>query len=310
MIQPARGGRHRLYCSNAHRAEARRRRLAGAPEPAPADALDASLERLAGVLEELRAHRDRLRSIDPAHQALEVARLRAEATAGVLAAQEAARTAAESASRAREELATERAVWEDRRRELAAEVENLRATAGAARANAAAAQDALDTSVVAHRAELDGRDRAAARAASAHEAELRRLAGDLDRARTALAAAQARADAADRRAAAADAEAQSAGGQARQAGDEAHRLALELERAHAAAGLAAARAEAGERQLAEARAELAEERRRHDLGAAELRGQLERLLAAAPKRAGAATKATPGRRDAAKPAKPKPAAGS
>lgn len=92
----------------------------------------------------------------------------------------------------------------------------------------------------------------------------------------------------------------------------AHRLALEFERAHAAAGLAAARAHAGERQLAEARAELAEERRRHDLGAAELRGQLERLLAArAPKPAGeaAATKGA-GRRGGPASTKRKATAGS
>ncbi len=101
VSQPVGGGRHRLHCSNAHRAEARRRRLAGTPEPAPADALGSVLDRLGGVLDDLRRQEASLRSIDMARRAVDVARLRADATAEVLAAQQAAAAAAEEAARAR-----------------------------------------------------------------------------------------------------------------------------------------------------------------------------------------------------------------
>ncbi len=70
--QPLRGGRHRLYCSNAHRAEAGRRRLAEAPGAAAADVVDSLLDQLDTVLGGLRRHHGQLRSIDPARQAVEI----------------------------------------------------------------------------------------------------------------------------------------------------------------------------------------------------------------------------------------------
>jgi hypothetical protein len=278
VTQPAGGGRHRLYCSNAHRAEARRRRLAAAPPPEAADTLDAALDRLAAVLDDLRGHREILRSIDPARLALEAARLRAEATAEVLDAQRAAAAAAEEASRVRDQLASERASWDDERQALEAELAGALEAAAAARREAGAVQDALDAALTAHRVELAERDHAGARAAAAHEAELGRLARDLDAARTAAAAAEARAEAADRRAASSEAEARSVREEARRPAEEAQQLRLDLERAQAAATVAAARAESAERVAAELRAELGEERRRHDEGVAGLRHQLEQLV--------------------------------
>lgn len=72
---------------------------------------------------------------------------------------------------------------------------------------ATAAQDALDAAVAAHAEELERREQAAAQAAGAHEAELRRLSQDLEEERTERARAMARADAAEQRAGAAEMEA-------------------------------------------------------------------------------------------------------
>ncbi len=105
VAQPPRGGRRRLYCSNAHRAEARRRRIAGSPEVAPGDVVASALQRLDAVLEDLRAHEAVLRSVDPNRQAVDAARIRAEASAAVLDAQRVAAKATEDAARSGERLA-------------------------------------------------------------------------------------------------------------------------------------------------------------------------------------------------------------
>jgi len=85
------------------------------PSLGQASLLGPALERLGSVLTELRGYQETLRSIDPQGQALEVARLRAEATAEVLAAQQNAAKAAEAATRTTEQLAAERAAWERER---------------------------------------------------------------------------------------------------------------------------------------------------------------------------------------------------
>lgn len=105
VAQPPRGGRRRLYCSNAHRSEARRRRIAGSPEVAPGDVVASALQRLDAVLEDLRAHEAVLRSVDPNRQAVDAARIRAEASAAVLDAQRVAAKATEDAARSGERLA-------------------------------------------------------------------------------------------------------------------------------------------------------------------------------------------------------------
>jgi len=101
-----------LYCSDAHRAEARRRRLAGSPEVAPPDVVASALARLSAVLEDLRSHEAVLRSVDPNRQAVDAARIRAEATSEVLAAQRVAAQATEDTARAAERHAAEMAEGE------------------------------------------------------------------------------------------------------------------------------------------------------------------------------------------------------
>ena len=280
--QPARGGRHRLYCSNAHRAEAGRRRLAEAPDPTPPDVLDSLLDQLGTVLGGLRRHHGELRSIDPVRQTVEVARIRAEATQQVLAAQQEAAAAAEVAVRTGEELAAERLTWQAQRADLETDVTAARAETARAGEVAASAKTALAEALSAHHAELGSRDGAAARAAAAHEAEMARLAEQLERARTAAAASSARAESADQRAARSDEAARREAERATAAEGEAARLRADLAAARAGIQAATVRAEAAEALAAQTRADLAK-RDRHDLGLAELRGQLTQLLARQPR---------------------------
>jgi len=303
VLQPAGGGRRRLYCSNAHRAEARRRRLVGAPDPSPGDVVGATVVRLTSVLDDLRGFEATLRAVDPGLQAVELARVRAGATAEVLAAQQAGAKAAEDAARSSERLATERAGWEQQRTALQDEIESLRAATTAAIQRAAAAEEAMEAARVAHRAVLDARDQLATKAASAHEQETVLLAEQLDQTRTALAAAQARAEAGDLRAAGAEESAREAAAHAAQT--EAAMTRLELDIARAQAGMASAdqRAASAERLLEQVRAELQAERERHDVSLSRLHEQLAQLIARTPARR-PATKAAP----AAKRSAPKSAA--
>lgn len=280
VIQPARGGRHRLYCSNAHRAEARRRRLAGAPEPAPADAMGSALDRLAEVSEELRRQHETLRSIDPTQQALQTARVRAEATAEVLAAQQAATAAAEDAARARAQLVAERAAGEERLRELEGELDEMRAAATAATQNASAVHDDLAAAQAFHARELHEREQRAARTATAHEEHVAGLLDQLQAARTAASSAEARAQAAERRAGQAEDKARAAALDTSRAEAEANRLRAELAGARAALEAATSRAETAEGLAEEARSELAIERQRQDAAVAGLREQLAAIAAA------------------------------
>ena len=137
VVQPAGGGRRRLYCSNAHRAEARRRRIADSPDSAPGEVLGPALERLGGVLNELRGYEASLRSADPGRQAVETAKVRAAATADVLAAQQSAAQAAEEAADSTERLKAERVQWEDERSRYEVQLEELRTALSAARERAA-----------------------------------------------------------------------------------------------------------------------------------------------------------------------------
>ena len=284
VVQPAKGGRRRLYCSNAHRAEARRRRIAEAPEPQSGELIGPALDRLAAVLGDLRTYEATLRTIDPGRQAVEVAKLRAEATADVLAAQQAAATAAEEAARNAERLATERAAWEDQRSAQQAELEELRAMAAAARQEAASAQDALDAAVALHRGELDERDRLAAHSAATHATEVNRLSEQLDEARTAVAAADARAEAADHRAARAEDANRRTGEHAANTEASLRRLQVDLAKAQAAVASVTTRAETAERLLEDARAELRAERDRNDVRLSQLHEQLAQLIARNPAR--------------------------
>ena len=288
VVQPAGGGRRRLYCSNAHRAEARRRRIADSPEPAPGELLGPALERLGGILSELRSYEAALRSIDPGRQAVETARVRAEATAEVLAAQQAAAKAAEEAASSSERLVAERAQWERERSGYEAGLEELRTALTAARERAASAQDTLDDTLLAHRADVDERDQRAARAAAAHEEEASRLLGELDQARTAVATARAQAEAADHRASRAENASRAATDRAAEMEASMNRLRVDAAKAQAAIEAAMLRTEAAERLLDQAREELQAERSRHDLSLSQLHEQLAQLVARTPARRSAA----------------------
>ncbi len=112
-----------------------------------------------------------LRSVDPNRQAVEAARVRAEATAAVLEAQRVAAQATEDAARSGERLGTERSEWERQRAVQRTELEELRTAVASARERAVSTRDALDAALAAHRADLEGRDHNAARVAAAHEEE-------------------------------------------------------------------------------------------------------------------------------------------
>jgi len=290
VAQPAGGGRRRLYCSNAHRAEGRRRRLAGTPEPAPVDAFGSALDRLAGVLDELRRHQATLQSIDPDRHALELAHVRAEATADVLAAQQSAASSAEEAARLAQRLATMRAETEQAMATVAAEVDTLRTSRTAATEAAAAAQEALAAALGAQRLELEARDHAAARAAAAYEQETTVLTDKLDQARTALATDRARAEAADLRAAAAEDAARQSAERAADLETSLGQLRHALAVAEATGTAATARADAADRVVEQLRADLGAERARHDVSLAGLHEQLAELVARKPPRR--ATKAS------------------
>lgn len=295
VAQPVGGGRRRLYCSNAHRAEGRRRRLAGAPEPAPADALGSALDRLAGVLDELRRHEATLRSIDPDNHALELARLRAAATADVLAAQQSAASSAEEVGRLGQRLATMREEGEQVRTAAAAESDTLRKSEAAATEAAAAAQKALAGALAAHMVEVEARDQAAARAAAAHEQETTILSDKLDQGRTALATAQARAEAADLRAGAANDAACQAAARAADLETSLEHLRHAVASAEATATASAVRADAAERLVDQLRTDLQAERSRHDVSLAGLHDQLAELVARKPQRRAGTTPSSPKR---------------
>ena len=284
VAQPPRGGRRRLYCSNAHRAEARRRRIAGSPEVAPGDVVASVLQRLDAVLEDLRAHEAVLRSVDPNRQAVDAARIRAEASAAVFDAQRVAAKATEDAASSGERLAAERSEWERERAAQRAELEELRTAVARAREQAASTQDAFDAELAAHRGELEGRDHHAARVAAANEEETSSLFQELERAKTRAAAAEARTEAGDRRAATAEAGAREAAEHAARSEAVASELRVAIATAQASAESATQLGDRAERLLEQAHGELQTERHRHDVSLAQLHDQLGELIARRPAR--------------------------
>lgn len=150
-----------------------------------ADVLGPALARLAAVLDDLRGYEAALGPVDPGLPAADLARVRAEATADVLAAQQLGARAAEEAARSAQRLATERTAWDIERAAHTARVEELMAATAAAREQAASTSDALEQTLDDQRAELHERDRVAAAAAARHEEEVGRLSGQLERTRTA-----------------------------------------------------------------------------------------------------------------------------
>ena len=174
----------------------------------------------------------------------------------------------------------------------------LRVAGAAARERATSAQDALEAAVAVHRAALDERDHLAARAAAAHEQEASRLAEQLDQIRTALSAAQARAEASDHRAAGAEEAARKAAEHAAETEVSMSRLQVEVATAQAAVESANQRAKVAERQLEQALADLQSERDRHDTSLAQVHEQLAQLIARKPTPRPATKSATSKKRSA------------
>jgi len=94
------------------------------------------------VVEDLRSHEAVLRSVDPNRQVVDTARIRAEATSEVLAAQQLAAQATEDAARAAERHATELAEWKAARSHHQVENEELRTALAGARERSTSLQDA------------------------------------------------------------------------------------------------------------------------------------------------------------------------
>ncbi|MGH9082861.1 MAG: hypothetical protein ACRDWN_05905 [Acidimicrobiales bacterium] len=145
----SRGGRPRLYCSDAHRAEARRRRLGAEGGAAgEGDSLAGAADLLEQVVERLH------RAAAPAGPDPALAEERARATAELLRAQELAASAARRAADAEDRLAGERDAWEIGRAEGLATLAEQVAEADELRLALEGAERALDEELLRHHADV------------------------------------------------------------------------------------------------------------------------------------------------------------
>ncbi len=242
IVQSTGGGRRRLYCSDNHRAEARRRRLTAGRggDSAAGVGADGAIELLGEALRRLQAGEDQTIT------AAELAGVRAQATAAVLAAQQDAAAARRDAADAQHGLVEERAAADALRRELAAAI----ATVEHGRAVLEGAQEALAAEVVQHHQDVEAAAHRLAAVTAIHHEQEAASAAETDRYRTATIAAEARRAAAEEQAAAVSGE------------------AMEARRAVAHLELRAARAEMAveqvESRLAQAREDVIAERRRSE----------------------------------------------
>lgn len=269
VIRRPGGGRPRLYCSDGHRAEARRRRVAGGTAP---DA-DDPLARTRLLLREALTRLDQAAAGSDARNDARLAALRAETTAQVLEAQQLAADAARRAESLWTQLEREREEWESARRALTEERE--RATAALHELTGAldGARAELEHELVRHHGDVEELTRrlhtqAAALAAAASETDdLRRTLADSG---TALGRAE-------RRAAQAET--------ATRRGEEARR-ALEVRSARTEEQVkqATARVRQLEADLKQSRRDLVAERRQRGELVAELRRQRPGGLQPQPRR--------------------------
>ncbi len=274
------GGRPRLYCSDAHRAEARRRRLGslgtlGAGQAALAEP-GGELEAVRALLHEALAGLERAQTAVPRDEAL-VAAIRAEATAEVLRAQQAAADAARHAAAAEDRLARERGEWQGTLEELARDraehvraIEELSGAVDGARAE-------LEQELLRHHGDAEHAEAVLVAERAAHAADAERLGLDLDDLRRRLAGAQGAADEAEQRCLRAE----------RLVAERAAAV-LELEvraaRAEEQSDQATARLNDAKQELARMRTELAGERRHHRAVEAELRRRAAQPASAGPAR--------------------------
>ncbi len=279
ILRHAGGGRPRLYCSDAHRAEARRRRLRAAPlHGGRAGGGDGEgggegtpIDEVRRLLDQARAALDRLGAPAARDDAL-VAAARAEATAEVLAAQQLAADATRQAAAAHDRLERERAEWQATLRGLADERAAQRAAIDELAGALDGARTELERELVSHHHDvelLEGRLRAEA---AAHLAALAGIEHELEAGRRDLAARTAAVEHAERRVAATTAalERQVAMGA---------ELEVRAVRAEEHARRAMQRVARLEAEVATARRTLADARRRHRAELAERRGTTPRRAA-------------------------------
>lgn len=184
------GGRPRLYCSDAHRAEARRRRLSpeggfsGAPlagvvgDGASSRGRDDTLEGARALLVQALTRLDRVAAGAP-HDDARVAAIRAEATGQVLRAQQAAADAARREADVEERLQQERSEWREtlqsllgERAEQARLIEELTGAVEGARAE-------LEQELLRHHEDAARADSLLQAQRASHETEIEQLLSDL-----------------------------------------------------------------------------------------------------------------------------------
>ncbi|HEX3948124.1 MAG TPA: hypothetical protein VHW47_10485 [Acidimicrobiales bacterium] len=187
IVQSERGGRPRQYCSDTHRAEARRRRLSGGPGGGdPITLLDEAIRRL-------QAADDRA----SARTSAVVAEARAQATAEVLAARRDAASARREAVEAGERAVADQAAAEALGQELARGQEEI----GQLRSSLQGAQQALQEAMVRHHQDVQALEHRMAAMAAIHRDREAASATELDRYRLDAVAAEARRAMAEERAA-------------------------------------------------------------------------------------------------------------
>lgn len=181
IVRQGRGGRPRLYCSDAHRAEARRRRLGGGgPRRTPRPESDA-LSEVRRLLGEAVVRLDEVGETAPSSRddAL-LAAVRAQSTAELLAAQQVAADATRRAAATEERLARERADWQARMRE----VEEHRAALEASLAELAGALEGahaeLEAEIVRHHRDVESLEAELHARSGAHQAVREELEGALE----------------------------------------------------------------------------------------------------------------------------------
>lgn len=278
VVRSPGGGRPRLYCSDAHRAQARRQRLRAR---SPVDAAGTGgLAAAAGLLEEVldAVHRA---ADAPARPAADLAAERARATAALLDAQRAAADAAARAAALDEQLTAERRAWQATRAELDAARRADEATIHDLQAVLEGTRQALTEEVERHDADVAAAEQRHELLARTEATRCRRLTEELDRCRATLGEATGHARAADSRAARSEQEA----AEGRRSSAE---LATRLAVAEEAAREAGCRVDGLQRALDRARADAADERRRHERD----RRDLQRRMVALAR----ASRPAPGRR--------------
>ncbi|HLW45678.1 MAG TPA: hypothetical protein VKR78_05645 [Acidimicrobiales bacterium] len=266
VVRRTGGGRPRLYCSDAHRAEARRRRLTSSPpyDPGAGGASgEDPIEGVRALLTEALRTLERAGELAPRDDA-RLAAVRAEATAEVLRAQQSAADAARQAAAAHDRLQRERGEWHDTVQELAREraeqaqlVEELSGALDGARAE-------LEEELLRHHGDAARTESLFQAQRAAHAAEIERAADELDELRQRLAAALGAAGQAEQRA-------QRAEGLLEERAAAALELEVRAARAEEQSRLAAVRLEEARADVSRLRRELSDERRHHRAAEAELR---------------------------------------